>query len=85
MFIINGEEIGWCAMAEDVKEEPKHHVLHAEQGKFEVSVDLVTSLSTTSNAHFEKIVHSFAHRMNEKSAEIFGGKIVDHSSSKSSE
>jgi hypothetical protein len=54
-------------------------------GKFEVSVELVRSISTTSNSKFDQIVHSFAHRMHEKSVDIFGKRNEDNSSSKSTD
>ena len=66
------------------EDETELNVVDHQPGKFEVSVGLVTSLSTSSNASFEKIVHSFVNRMNEKSAEIFRRENKEQFSPKSS-
>jgi hypothetical protein len=46
--------------------------LNIEPGKYEVTVNLVTAISTTANASFDKYVSIFTKRISDKAAEVFG-------------
>jgi len=59
-------------MASEQNKEPLHYILNAEPGKYEVTVNLVTSVSTTANASFDKFVSVFTRRISDKAAEVFG-------------
>lgn len=54
------------------KDEPAHYVLNAAPGKYEVTINLVNAVSTTSNASFDKFVVEFTKRISDKAAEVFG-------------
>jgi hypothetical protein len=59
-------------MTSEQDKELHHYVMKIEPGKYEVTVNLVTSVSTTANASFDKFVGVFTKRISDKAAEVFG-------------
>lgn len=58
--------------ADERKErEPVLYVLNAEPGENRVTLNLITSISTSANATFDKLAEGFRKRISEKAAEIF--------------
>jgi hypothetical protein len=69
MFLLS--PIGNARMSEQEKQtEPNHYVLDAERGKYEVTINLVTQVSTTANASFDKYVSFFTKRIGDKAEEL---------------
>ncbi len=56
---------------EKQSQEPVHHVLEAEPGDFRVTLNLITAISTTANASFDKLVGEFSKRISDKAATVF--------------
>ena len=61
----------WNMASEKSDSALQHHVLSAEPGKYEITLNLVTAVSTTANASFDKAVSMFTKRINEKAEELF--------------
>jgi len=60
-------------MSSDKEEDREltRYVLEAEPGHFRVTPGLVTSISTSANATFDKLVGEFSKRISDKAAVIF--------------
>jgi hypothetical protein len=52
--------------------EPPQQGAEIAPKRYEVTVNLVTSVSTTANVSFDKAVSVFAKRISDKAAEVFG-------------
>lgn len=57
-------------------EPPRNYVLNIETGKYTVTVGLVTAVSTTANASFDKLVSVFKERIQDSAAKILGEKSI---------
>jgi len=61
-------------MTEDANNRESQHDVHPKPAAIEVSVALVTSLSTSTNASFDQFVSEFSKRISDKADELFKGE-----------
>jgi hypothetical protein len=60
-------------MGNEERREPDRHFAEAEfRGSGTVTVNLVTQVSTSANASFDKFVSDFTKRISDKADELFG-------------